>query len=96
MRAARYPDCSDAAIHGLIQETRALGYCLNPGLVLESSWAIGVPVYDSQGRPVASLSLAAIETRLAPARRAALGNRLMQASRELTTLQALAQHNSVR
>jgi DNA-binding IclR family transcriptional regulator len=87
MRAAHYPGCSDAAIRRLIQETRDQGYCLNPGLVLESSWAIGVPVYDSQSRPVASLSLAAIESRLGPARRAALGNRLMQASRELTALQ---------
>jgi hypothetical protein len=34
--------------------------------------------------------MAAIETRLGPARRAALGNRLMQASRELTALQAAA------
>ncbi len=86
MRAERYPGCTDSAIQRLIQETRSQGYCLNPGLVLESSWAIGVPVYDAHNRPVASLSLAAIEARLGPARRAALGNRLMQASRELTGL----------
>ena len=86
MRAQRYPGCTDSAIQRLIQETRSQGYCLNPGLVLESSWAIGVPVYDAHNRPVASLSLAAIEARLGPARRAALGNRLMQASRELTGL----------
>ena len=87
MRALRYPGCTDAAVHRLVHETRALGYCLNPGLVLENSWAIGVPVYDIHGRPVASLSLAAIEQRLGPARRAVLGNRLMQVSRELTGLQ---------
>jgi DNA-binding IclR family transcriptional regulator len=86
-RAQRYPGCTDEAIWRLVQETRALGYCLNPGLVLESSWAIGVPVYDTHGRPVASISLAAIESRLQPARRAALANRLMQASQELTALQ---------
>ena len=86
MRAQRYPGCTDSAIQRLILETRSQGYCLNPGLVLESSWAIGVPVYDAHNRPVASLSLAAIEARLGPARRAALGNRLMQASRELTGL----------
>ena len=90
MRAERYPGCSDVAIHRLIQETRALGFCLNPGLVLESSWAIGVPVYDVHKRPVASISLAAIESRLGPARRAALGNRLMQASQALTALQGEA------
>lgn len=90
LRALRYPGCTDAAVHRLIHETRALGYCLNPGLVLENSWAIGVPVYDIHGRPVASLSLAAIEQRLGPARRAVLGNRLMQVSRELTGLQGEA------
>lgn len=88
MRARQYPGCSDAAIWALVHEARALGYCLNPGLVLESSWAIGVPVYDVHRRPVASISLAAIESRLGPARRAALGNRLMQASQELTRLQS--------
>ena len=83
-RLARFPDCTDAAIHRLITETRSQGYCLNPGLVLENSWAIGVPVVDANQRPVASLSLAAIEPRLGAVRRAFLGNRLMQASQALT------------
>ena len=77
-------------MHRLIRETRARGYCLNAGLVLENSWTIGVPVYNIHGRPVASLSLAAIKPRLGQARRAALGNRLMQVSRELTGLQGEA------
>lgn len=92
-RLARYPRCTDTAIGKLVRETRAQGYCLNPGLVLESSWALGVPVYDAQQRPVASISLAAIESRLGPARAAALGNRLMQASRELQDL--LRGHDAV-
>lgn len=87
-RAAQYPGCTDEAIWRLVRETRAQGYCLNPGLVLENSWAIGVPVLDAHQRPVASISLAAIEPRLQPARRAALANRLMQASQELLALQA--------
>ena len=85
-RAQRYPGCTDTAIWQLVRQTRADGYCLNPGLVLESSWAIGVAVRDALGRPVASISLAAIEPRLGPARRVALANRLMRASDELTTL----------
>ena len=87
-RAAHFPGCTDAAIHRLVRETRAEGYCLNPGLVPESSWAIGVSVVDLNHRPVASISLAAIEPRLGPARRAVLGHRLLQASRELTALPA--------
>ncbi|MBC7727696.1 MAG: IclR family transcriptional regulator [Microbacteriaceae bacterium] len=87
-RTAHFPGCTDAAIHRLVRETRAEGYCLNPGLVPESSWAIGVSVVDLNHRPVASISLAAIEPRLGPARRAVLGHRLLQASRELTALPA--------
>lgn len=88
LRAERFPRCTDEAIGALVRETRDKGYCVQPGLVIEGSWAVGVPVYDAHGRPVASISVAAIETRLGPARSAALGNRLMQASRELTALQA--------
>jgi DNA-binding IclR family transcriptional regulator len=86
VRAARYPRCTDEAVLGLVRSTRAQGYCLNPGLVLENAWAVGVPVYDANDRPVGSISLAAIEQRLGPARAAQLGNRLMQASQALTAL----------
>ncbi|MEP6965443.1 MAG: IclR family transcriptional regulator C-terminal domain-containing protein, partial [Polaromonas sp.] len=94
LRAARFPRCTDGVIRQLIRETRAKGYCLQPGLVIESSWAVGVPVYSAQGRPVASISIAAIETRLGLARSVALGNRLMQASAELTQLQAAAEEGA--
>lgn len=92
LRAERFPRCTDDAIRQLIRQTRDKGYCVQPGLVIEGSWAVGVPVYDADGRPVASISIAAIEPRLGPTRSAALGNRLMQASRELTALQAAARH----
>lgn len=88
LRAERFPRCTDEAIWQLIRETRDKGYCTQPGLVIEGSWAVGVPVFDANNRPVASISIAAIEGRLGTARSAALGNRLMQASRELTALQA--------
>ena len=91
LRASRFPRCTDVVIRQLIRETREKGYCLQPGLVIESSWAVGVPVYSSQGSPVASISIAAIETRLGLARSAALANRLMQVSAELTQLQAAAE-----
>ena len=48
---------------------------------------MGVPVFDANDRPVASISIAAIESRLGTARSALLGNQLMQASRSLTELQ---------
>ena len=90
LRAERFPRCTDEAMWQLIRETRDKGYCTQPGLVIEGSWAVGVPVFDANNRPVASISIGAIESRLGTARAAALGNRLMQASRELTALQAQA------
>ncbi|MFT3720203.1 IclR family transcriptional regulator [Pseudorhodoferax sp.] len=88
VRSTQFPRCTDQAIRRLIQETRENGYCINPGLVLEDSWAVGVPVYDFEGRPVASISIAAIRSRIEGAKGIYLGNRLMQASQDLTQQQA--------
>lgn len=90
VRAAKFPRCTDTAIWALIAEARSVGYCLQPGLVVEGSWAVGVPVYDINDRPVAAISVAAIELRLGTARATMLGNRLIYASRELTALQISA------
>ena len=87
LRATRFARCTDSAIRKLIRTTRLKGYCMQPGLVLEGSWAVGVPVFDANDRPVASISIAAIESRLGIARSALLGNQLMQASSSLTDLQ---------
>lgn len=87
VRELRYPRCTASAIWQLVRETRTVGYCVQPGLVVDGSWAVGVPVYDVHGRPVAAISIAAIELRLGTARGAALGNRLIQSSLELTELQ---------
>jgi DNA-binding IclR family transcriptional regulator len=83
-RAEKFPRCTDSAVRALVRDTRDRGYCLQPGMVFEDSWAIGVVVYDPNDVPVASISIAALRSRLGPARSAMLGNRLMQASRELT------------
>ena len=84
VRADKFPRCTDAAVRTLVRDTRERGYCLQPGMVFEDSWAIGVVVYDANQAPVASISIAALRSRLGPARSAMLGNRLMQASQELT------------
>jgi DNA-binding IclR family transcriptional regulator len=85
-RSKKYPRCTDEAIHQLIKVTREKGYCLHPGLVAHEQWAVGVAVLDGDQRPKASISIAAISSRLAVARVAALGNRLMQCSRDLSLL----------
>lgn len=87
VRALKYPRCTDESIHTLVTDTRTKGYCIQPGLVIEDSWAVGVVVHDIDNRPVGAISVAAIRSRLSLARCTLIGNRLMQASLELTTLQ---------
>ncbi len=92
LRAERYPRCTDSAIRRLIRDTRSLGYCVQPGLVIEDSWAVGVVIHDGGGSPVASISIAAIKSRMGAARSSALGSRLLQASRALALLQTQAKN----
>ncbi len=87
LRAARFPRCTDDEIRRLVASTRELGYCMQPGLVLEDSWAVGAVVADASGQPVASISIAAIRSRLDVARSAILGNRLIHAAAAITALQ---------
>ncbi len=87
IRAKRFSRCTDAALRRLIRETRELGYCVQPGLIIEDSWAVGVVVRDTSRQPVASISIAAIRSRLGRMRSTTLGNRLIRASEELTSMQ---------
>lgn len=90
-RALRYPSCTDAALRQMVRETRAHGWCVLPGLLLPDSWAVAVVVRDPHAQPVAAITVAAIKSRLAPARRSAIGQRLLRASAEITRLaQAMA------
>jgi DNA-binding IclR family transcriptional regulator len=66
--ADKYPPFSPSALRALVQDSRARGYALNPGMLLPDSWAIGVPICGSDGRPVGALSIAATESRLTPER----------------------------
>jgi DNA-binding IclR family transcriptional regulator len=86
--ATRYPRCDPKTIWRLVSEARQQGYSLNPGLVTEGSWAIGVPVLDAHGQAVAAISLAAIEQRLDVVRRTFLAQRIAEASETLRRLMA--------
>jgi DNA-binding IclR family transcriptional regulator len=91
LRAERFPRFTDEAIHRVIAAARERSYRLVPGLVLADSWAVGVVVFDTEGQPVASISLTVIKSRLGLARCATLGNRMMVASRSITALAAQVQ-----
>ena len=66
--AEKYPNHPPSVLRTLVQETREKGYALNPGLLLPSSWGVGVPIRGADGRPIGALSIAAIESRLSEAR----------------------------
>jgi DNA-binding IclR family transcriptional regulator len=66
--AMRYPQHLAPVLRKLVQETRAKGYALNPGMLLPGSWGVGVPIRATDGRPIGALSIAAIESRLSEAR----------------------------
>lgn len=74
--AEKYPNHLPSVLRTLVQETRAKGYALNPGLILQSSWGVGVPIRGVDGRPIGALSIAAIESRLSEARQGEIASLL--------------------
>lgn len=67
-----------------ISATRARGYAINPGLIVEGSWGMGAAVFDRSGSPAWALSLTGIEPRFSPERQAELGRLLLQHAHRLT------------
>lgn len=68
-RLAAYRDFGPAGLPQHVAAARRQGYALVDGQLVEGMSAIGVPISDPKGRPVAALSVAAISSRMAPARR---------------------------
>lgn len=81
--AERYPRYTPALLRDCVQRTRAEGYALNPGLIMPSSWGIGVVVRAPDGGPAGALSIAAIESRLGEARQRELALPLQREARRL-------------
>lgn len=63
-------------LEGLVAETEAQGYALNPGLIFEGSWGMGIALRHPDGRLAGALSLAAVESRMRMDRRPELLARL--------------------
>lgn len=63
-----YSGFSPEDLRGLVARTRTAGYACNEGRIMPAMQAIGVPILGRDGRPVASLSLAAIRDRMGPDR----------------------------
>lgn len=73
------------AVRERVVATRATGYALNPGLIVEGSWGMGAAVFDADEVPCGALSLTGIEHRFSPDRRDELGPLLLRAAHELST-----------
>jgi DNA-binding IclR family transcriptional regulator len=61
---ARYPRIDRALLETEIGAARARGYSLLLDVVVERMGGVGVPIFGSDGRPVAALSLAALNDRI--------------------------------
>ncbi len=87
-----YPDLDIADTRARVAVARRIGWSLNPGLVFAGSWGIAAPVRDPRGRPIAALTLAAIESRLQADRQAQLGPLLCHEALRLEALLARIEH----
>ncbi|WP_111559945.1 IclR family transcriptional regulator [Paracoccus sediminilitoris] len=66
--ADRYPTLTPDRMRALIARTRAEGVALNPGLVIEGSWGLGIALHHPDGRLAGALSVATVEARMRPDR----------------------------
>lgn len=82
--AAHGPAHAPDAVRDRVAATRAAGYAVNPGLLVEGSWGMGAAVFDPDERPIGALSLTGIEQRFGPDRRAELGRLLLREAHRLT------------
>lgn len=80
---ARYPLFGPATLRDDVAATRARGFALNPGRVVASSWGIGAAFRYPDGRIAGAFSIAAIDSRMAPARQAELGALLAAEVRQM-------------
>lgn len=74
----RYPGHTPPELRERIAQTRATGYAVNPGLVVEGSWGMGAAIFDASGQPAWALSLTGIEGRFSAERRPELGRLLLE------------------
>ncbi len=78
-----YPKLPPAVLRDCVARTRGEGYALNPGLIFEDSWGIGIALHGPDGTLAGAVSLAAVESRMKPPRRAELVARLKAEAAEI-------------
>ncbi|MEV7827657.1 IclR family transcriptional regulator [Microbacterium enclense] len=76
---------SPARLRTRIADTKARGYAVNPGLIVEGSWGVGAAVFTRSGDPQWALSLTGVEFRFGGERLAELGRILLAHAHQLST-----------
>jgi DNA-binding IclR family transcriptional regulator len=76
---------SPARLRTRVADTKARGYAVNPGLIVEGSWGIGAAVFTRTGEPQWALSLTGVEFRFTGDRLAELGRILLAHAHQLST-----------
>ena len=81
---ALYPLLPIDAIRALTREARQQGYSFNNERVVAGMSAVGVPVLEKNGRPIAAISVAAITSRMTPQHIASIVQWLKEESTQLS------------
>jgi DNA-binding IclR family transcriptional regulator len=77
--AEHYPNHSDAEFRQRLAQARRQGYALKDVLEVSGVRAVAVPVRDTQGRPVAAISVSTLAQRLKPERAAEVADAIRRA-----------------
>lgn len=75
---------ASGAVRRRVAATRAAGWAVNPGLLVEGSWGLGAAVFDAEDRPCWALSLTGIERRFEEPRQREMGRLLLREAHELS------------
>jgi DNA-binding IclR family transcriptional regulator len=84
---SEFPHANVSEIDQELKEFKGQGYSFIPGSLVQGYWALGVPLLDSKGIPLAAISLVTSEDRLQLSRRLILANRMIQISQEIQNAQ---------
>lgn len=82
---SNYPRLPPATLRAQLAQTRESGVALNPGLIFEDSWGLGVALRGPDGQLVGAVSLAAVESRMKEPRRRELAQKLQAEARLIET-----------
>jgi DNA-binding IclR family transcriptional regulator len=81
--ASTYPEFSAPMLREEIALTRANGYAVNEGHVVQGSWGVAAAVHAPSGEVVGAFTIAAVASRLPKERQAVLGPQLIDEAHRL-------------